>query len=455
MNRDKERELFLKYIVDVYLQNPNLPISSDIIYNELSRFSTYVDEHYFIDNDSLVGVQVGLNNKFRNNNRVRTFTSRDGYFWAIENREGKSDNEFFSDMYNSIKLYVSVDHDNIYKISELLFNFMINENIVMQCKIAKSMRNDALVCRVSGTESAVKVSEYLNSLNYESKFRPNPFLFDNGKCSVAMDGRLSYNSTLANLLKQYFCFKRNENQLDNVNCDDFNNFINNQVAMLSGVQKEYFIDLYGLSDDKKYNDFLMICNLISSNLDNALSLEQLFKYHNSRNMSVDIISDDCSKQEEDKILYVINSLTNYYSVEEVHKIIMKYIETGNVNLFTRKDGIRAVISDNFTSEDVKKIISNLGYNAFISVSKFTYEKYGEEQLFAAIKDLFNGQGIKKFTNDSGGRSRLGLVIPSNLLREVIVNKLNESGMSISCISLSTLVLDEINKTEEKKGNGRK
>jgi len=447
MNRSEERELFLKYLAHLYLHNPNLPISFDTIYCELSRFSIYGGENYTIDGDSLVGVQVGLNNKFRINSKVNTFSN--GYFWAIENRCNKKDSVFYSELRNSVKLYVSVDSDNIYRVSEALFNFMINEGIVMQSKIAKEMRNDALVCRVSTSEDVIKVSEFLNKLNYKSNVKPNPFLLDNGKVSLTMDGGLSYNNTLAKLLKQYFDLKRNKKQLNSVNCDDFNLFVKSQIDMLNGEQKIYFMDLYDISDYQKYKDFLMICNLISKNLDNTLSLEQLFEYANVSNISVDSVKDKYLKQDEDKILYVINSLANYSSVDDVHNIIMKFIETGNVKYFTRRDNIRAVISDNFTPQNVKNIISNLGYNAFISVSKVTYDKYGEEQLYAAVNDLFNDNGIRKFTNDYGARSCLGLVIPSELLKDVLISKLNENGMSISSISLATLVLEEINMLEEK------
>lgn len=452
MNKIEERELFLKYIVDVYFKNLNISVSSDIIYHELSRFNVNNGENSVIDNDSLIGVQLGLNNKFKNNSKVNTFTSRDGYFWAIENRCGKEDKEFLSDMYNSIKIYISVDLENIYKISELLFNFMIKEKIVMQCKISKSMRNDALVCRVSGREAATKVCEYLESLNYESKIKPNPFLMENGKTYMAMDGRLSYNYTLATLLKQYFNTKKSKKQLDGVSCEQFNKFVKEQIRMLGSGQRKYYIDLYGLNTEEKYKDFMMICNLISKNLDNSLSLEQLYEYGDIRSLTGKVEKNKYSKQDEDKILYVINGLTNYYSITDVHRIIMKYIETGDVKYFTRKDDIRTIVSDNFDANDVKKIISNLGYNAFVSASRITYDKYGEEQLFAAIKDLFNGDGLKKFTNDYGARSRLGLVIPYQLLKEVIVSKLTENGLNVSSISLANFVLDEIGKSEEIKNN---
>ena len=116
MSRSEERDLFLKYIVDTYLKNPHNSVSHDIIYNELSRFCVCNEEYYIIDNDSLVGVQVGLNNKFRNNKSVNTFSSKDGYFWAIENRCNKSDQEYLAEMYKSIKIYVSVELQNHYLI---------------------------------------------------------------------------------------------------------------------------------------------------------------------------------------------------------------------------------------------------------------------------------------------------------------------------------------------------
>lgn len=456
MNKSEERKLFLKYIVDTYLKNSHSSVSHNIIYNELSRFCVCDEEQYIIDNDSLVGVQVTLNNKFRNNKTVNTFTSRDGYFWAIENRMNKNDQEYLSAMYNSIKIYVPVDLDNVYKVAESLIYFMINEGIVMQCKLAKGMRNDAFVCRVSGVESALKVNDYLNNLNYESKFKPNPFLLSTEKASFAKDGKLSYNSVLSKLLAQYLELKKCLKQLNVVNSDDFANFINTQVEAINCKDKKSFMDLYGISNENKCRDFIMICNIISKNLNDSLTLEELFKYTSTIEDNNTLIANEYySSQDEDKILYVISTLTNYYSVEDVHKIIIKYINTGDVKIFTRKNDIRTIIYDNFSGDDVNKIISNLGWKALIQVARSTYYKYGEEQLFAAIKNLFNSGDIKYFTNDGSTRSRLGLVIPPELLKNVIVRKLEENNMNISSISLMQLIMQEINKLEDNKSNSRK
>lgn len=444
MKKSDERELFLKYIIDVYFKNHNFSVSPDIIYSELARFNVCDGKNYIVDNDSLVSVQVALNNKFKNS-KVNTFMTKGGYFWVIENRCEKNDNDFYTDITNSIKLYISVDSDNIFKISESLFNFMINENIIMQCKVAKNMRNDALVCRIVGREAAIKVSEYVNKLNYDSKYKPNPFLLDDNKVSAIMDGNLSYNSIISKLLYQYLSLMHSNNLLDKIDCNDFCNFIKKQISVLNSGEKDFLVGIYNLSDENKYNDFIMICDFVLKNLSDCLSLDDFFDYKETTDNIIEDTDGNYLKHDEDKLLYVINSLTNYYSVEEIHNIIMRYIDSSDDKYFTRRNDIRYVVNNSFTSEYLKKVISCLGWRAFIDACKCTYDKYGEEQLSAAIKDIFCDAKFEKITNDHGIRSKLALVIPYGLLKEVLISKLEEGRMSISSISLTNLVLDEISK----------
>lgn len=450
MDRSGDRELFLKYLSDIYLQNPDLPILSETIYYELSKFIVCSFEQHKIGNDSLLGIQIELNNKFKNNSSVNTFTSSDGYFWVIENRMGKSDHEFLNDMYNSIKLYVSIDSSNLCKISEDLIDFMISEGIVMQCKIAKIMRNDALVCRIRTKDDVIKVSEYLNDFKYVSSIKPNPFIFDDGHVSISIDGKLLYNTILARLLKEYLEIKRNSDSLENVSCRDFNIFIKEQLKILRGSQRKEIFDLYHINSDR-YDDFIMILNIISENLGNNFSLDKLLEYQEIKNISNDVNGSIYSIFDEDKILCVINRLAgcSKYSKSDVHLIIMKFIETGNYNLFTRfddrRDPIRSIVYNNFSPCDVKNIISNVGWQAFVMASKVTYDKYGEEWLFDAIDKYLKTGKISGFTREQEARGRLGLIIPPQLLREVITCKLNERGINVSSISLTNLMLEEINK----------
>lgn len=459
-DRSDERESFLKYLSDIYLHNSDVPIHSDTIYYELSKFVNRDGEQYKIGNESLLGVQIELNNRFKNNNHVNTFTSSNGYFWIIENRMGKTDHEFLSDICNSIKLYISVDSSNICKISENLFNFMINEGIVMQCKVAKNIRNDALVCRVGTKEAAISVSKYLNDLGYTSGIKCNPFIFDNGQVGISVDGRLSYNDILSKLIGQYLQTMRNFNSLEGVSCDGFNDFIKGGLKLLRGNRRNEIFDLYRINSDT-CDDFIKVLNIISDNLENNFSFDRLSLYQETKS-TVDVINGRMySIFDENKMLCVINRLAgcSKYNKEDVHLIIMRFIQTGNYNLFTRFDDrrepIRSIIYDNFSSEDVRNIISNIGWKAFITASKVTYDKYGESWLLNAVDKYLKTGQISGFTREQEARGRLGLVIPPELLRQVITYKLEERGMPLSSASLTDLMLEEIGKLDDNKKVGRK
>lgn len=467
MNRSTERELFLRYLVDIYQQNPDLPLSYKTIYIELLRFITYDGKQDRIPLDSLVGVQVKLNNKFGSDSGINKYMSSNGDFLVVENRLGKNDDAYLAAIKNGIKLYISVEADNLYKVSELLFNFMVNNGITMQCKVSKEMRNDALICRVTNSDDALKVSEYLNSLNYKSNIRPNPFLFDNGKVCIAIDGVLSFNVILSRLLKEYLLVKRNTHTIEKIALnkdfnisEDFNNFIRSQIKFLNSSQKKDFMDLYEIDNETKYKDFIRVSELISKNLDNNLIIEELFSYQDIKNIDFDSHNELVFEQDEDKIKYIMNILACYYSIDHVHKLIMQFIKTGNYDLFTRDYGglrniIRNILENNFTKEDIKNIISNLGWRALISASKVTYDKYGEKQLLGAIENLFDGNEMNIFTNDYEVRSYLTFIIPPELLKSVIIDKLNENGKSISSVSLYELIFYEISSKLEKEKNGRK
>lgn len=426
INKKDHRDKFLKYFADIYLNNPDIPVLKDTIYYGLSKFNFCEDKVNLGSNDSLVSVQLQLNNKFRNNDGVVTFLSSTGYCWVIQNRVSKNDDEFLKSINNGVKLYISVKPSNIYKIADTLFDFMIDENIVMECKIFKEMRNDVFVCRLTNKDDTLKVCNYLNKFKYKFNTMCNPFLYGDGRVSIVRDNDLSYNNILANLIKIYFEEKRNNNTLLDVSSDDFIFFINK------------LIESFKLDNNLEYKNYLDVINLIIGTLDNSLKLNDFFEKNIICNNNRRVFS----KSDEDKILYVINSLANYYSVSDVHDLIMKYIETGNINLFTRKNDIRTIISNNFSNSDVKNIISDLGWRALVAASKLTYNKYGSEQLFSATQKLLDDEVISGFTRDNDVRSYLGLVIPSQLLKEVIHNKLEESGMDVTNESLSDLVLDE-------------
>lgn len=452
-NGKDERELFLKFLRDIYIQNPQIPIKFDTVYNLLLTFFNKDGVPNILNADSLVGVQVALNNKFRNNEKINTFMSEDGYFWGIQNRTGMNDIEYRNTLYDGFKIYISVQSDNIYKISESLFNFMIDNDILMECKIPMIMRNDALVCKVSNKDDVLKISNYINSLNYECNIKPNPFLYNNDKISVTVEGRLLYNDILSRIIVDYLNKKRENDIMNSISLEDLNDFINEMIQYTKKDLTKTFMDYYKIDNDKKIIDFIKIINIISKNLLEDLTFDELLKCKEiKKTYNYNKIY---SNFDENKILYVINRLDRCgeYTLDNIHRIIMSFIETGNYNLFPRKDisddKIRTIMYD-FRGKDVKNIISILGWKALVAASIDTYYKYGEDQLFGALEKLYKENKINLFTNDYGARSRLSLVIPSKLLKEVIINKINISGKNINVVSLYELILEEIDKLEKMK-----
>lgn len=452
--RSKEREYFFKHLSDMYIQNPKLNISYSGVYDELIRFCICDDQECFVDRDSLVGVQVKLSNKYRQNNNVSI--SGDDAFWKIYFRNGYSDNEFKNVMHNGVKLYIAVDAKDLYRISSLVFDYMIKEKIVMHCKIPNFMRTDVLVCRIENMESANKVIEYVNSLNYKPIIKFSPFIYTERNVGIAMDGSSSYTNVLAKFLCEYLKMKKETNSLDNMCDSDFAMFIDNQISLLKSDEKEQYIKLYQIDGNEKYRDHIMIGSIIYKNLNESMSLDDLTQYANYKEVFTQDLDFIYFDSEEIKMKYVIYSMDAYYSVDEVHMRIMKFIETGDYTLFTRdgEKNIRAIMCNNFTPSDALKVISRIGWKALVEVSRITYNKNGYEQLATAICELYEGKGLLSFTNDGYVRSCLGLVIPPVLLKDVIINKLMEKNMEISSDSLFQLILEEID-TYDKKVNKSK
>ena len=250
MSKIEERKLFFEHIKKIYMQNPDFEVTPDTIYNELSLFNVQDGKQMRISNDNLIKTQARLSNYFRKREPAICFSK--GPFFAIENRNGYDDKTFYDKINTSIKLYIACDIKNLYNVTSLVFNYMIDENIITQSKIAKEMRNDVLVVRVSTMEEAEKVSKFVNSLDYNSSVSYNPYILSDGKVGMTYDGTLSYNNTLSLLMNSYFNTKKNSNSLDKSTMEDFVNFIKREVLLCIN-DSEYLHDNYNI-DYKKYNN---------------------------------------------------------------------------------------------------------------------------------------------------------------------------------------------------------
>lgn len=439
MTVNEEREVFLRTISSYFKKNSNIPLEKKYIYSYL--VSHTIKDGYLqgIPRESLVNVQLHLNEKYKGLEGINTFTGPkpNNVFWVIENRGQMKDKNFYEDIKDSIKLYLPVDASNIYEVSTKVLDYIIKEGIHIQAKIAKNIRSDVFVIRVLDKDKLDKLLNYINSLDYNSKSKPNPFALNVGRVSITKDGMMSYNTVLAEYITEYLKSEREEVTLEN-----FKKFMHKQINKIPSSNKN------------KY----MIVDLIIKNLENTLTLEELLSYN--QKVVVDNRATQVSEEDKNNILRLINGLNVFYNLEETHKRIEMYLATGNINYFTRQNGIRKFVEEYLPVEQMRAALYEMGWSALVNSIDETYKKYGELQVIKAVERIVDVGSIEGLTNTNNARSYLGFITSPELLQKIILKQasssINIENQSIEDIAFQVVgkAYEEIEYKNKQKKNGR-
>jgi len=439
MTVNEEREVFLRTISSYFKKNSNIPLEQKYIYSYL--VSHTIKDGYLqgIPRESLVNVQLHLNEKYKGLEGINTFTGPkpNNVFWVIENRGQMKDKNFYEGIKDSIKLYLPVDASNIYEVSTKVLDYIIKEGIHIQAKIAKNMRSDVFVIRVLDKDKLDKLLNYINSLDYNSKSKPNPFALNVGRVSITKDGMMSYNTVLAEYITEYLKSEREEVTLEN-----FKKFMHKQINKIPSSNKN------------KY----MIVDLIIKNLENTLTLEELLSYN--QKVVVDNRVTQVSEEDKNNILRLINGLNVFYNLEETHKRIEMYLATGNINYFTRQNGIRKFVEEYLPVKQMRAALYEMGWSALVNSIDETYKKYGELQVIKAVERIVDVGSIEGLTNTNNARSYLGFITSPELLQKIILKQasssINIENQSIEDIAFQVVgkAYDEIEYKNKQKKNGR-
>lgn len=439
MTVNEEREVFLRTISSYFKKNSNIPLEKKYIYSYLASHTTKDGYLQGIPRESLVNVQLHLNEKYKGLEGINTFTGPkpNNVFWVIENRGQMKDKNFYEDIKDSIKLYLPVDASNIYEVSTKVLDYIIKEGIHIQAKIAKNMRSDVFVIRVLDKDKLDKLLNYINSLDYNSKSKPNPFALNVGRVSITKDGMMSYNTVLAEYITEYLKSEREEVTLEN-----FKKFMHKQINKIPSSNKN------------KY----MIVDLIIKNLENTLTLEELLSYN--QKVVVDNRVTQVSEEDKNNILRLINGLNVFYNLEETHKRIEMYLATGNINYFTRQNGIRKFVEEYLPVKQMRAALYEMGWSALVNSIDETYKKYGELQVIKAVERIVDVGSIEGLTNTNNARSYLGFITSPELLQKIILKQasssINIENQSIEDIAFQVVgkAYEEIEYKNKQKKNGR-
>ena len=439
MTVNEEREVFLRTISSYLKKNSNIPLEKEYIYSYLASHTTKDGYLQGIPRESLVNVQLHLNEKYKGLEGINTFTGPkpNNVFCVIENRGQMKDKNFYEGIKDSIKLYLPVDASNIYEVSTKVLDYIIKEGIHIQAKIAKNMRSDVFVIRVLDKDKLDKLLNYINSLDYNSKSKPNPFALNVGRVSITKDGMMSYNTVLAEYITEYLKSEREEVTLEN-----FKKFMHKQINKIPSSNKN------------KY----MIVDLIIKNLENTLTLEELLSYN--QKVVVDNRVTQVSEEDKNNILRLINGLNVFYNLEETHKRIEMYLATGNINYFTRQNGIRKFVEEYLPVEQMRAALYEMGWSALVNSIDETYKKYGELQVIKAVERIVDVGSIEGLTNTNNARSYLGFITSPELLQKIILKQasssINIENQSIEDIAFQVVgkAYEEIEYKNKQKKNGR-
>ena len=401
MTVNEERKLFLTTIKNYFRTHPNIKVNKEYTYSQIIGNKIFNNGIEPIPRDSLVNVQYYLNEKFKNIKGINTFIAPHptNDFLVIENRCQKDDKTFREELNNSLKIYVSIDLTNIYEIVSKVIEYINRENITVQAKVAKHMRSDAFVIRVADKEKIDKLIEYINNLDYKTNIKPNPFALNVGRVSITKDGKKSYNCRLSSYIAEYLETEKKEVSLENF--------------------KKYMYEKLNKSS-KEDQDEYMIMTIIIKNLEETLTLEELKQYKKVpiKTEKNDIITDI----DKNNAIHLINKLNLNYNLEDVHKIIEKYIQDNNINYFTRQNGVRKLVDEHLVADKLERTLSEMGWNALVNAVNETYQKYGDRQVEKALKEILTEQKISSLTNEKDVRSYLGFIVSPNMLKNIIIKK---------------------------------
>lgn len=428
-------------------------INPDMVYANLIRLGIRIVNSRYINNNFLDWIET-----FKETANINVFEVD----YCQDFCKFVNDDYNVITSYNMIKMYIPVDDAHISEAAKRIFGFMAQNKMIHHSKIAKKVRFDDIVIRVSDEENAKKIEEFVMNDAYikEGLMKPNPFAFNNGYISYAWDGELSFNMVVASYISGYINELKNNNKLDTVSYKGLVTYIGKiyDAVFKEGKYKDDYIDAMKVEEEYQLDNYQKVTELLLHSLMPGKTTEDFFKVYN------DIVLED--NKEKDTKTYIsewqkenwnriYEFLVKKYGYEETNIRIFKFLETGNYNLFTRENNIRSyLVNNNFTEDMVKELYlltTREKRDILANASYDTYQKYGYAQIFVALKNAQLGN-YNNFTNDNKGRYTLRSTITSGEIMGLILGKYLENGYDIKDIPkvYDEMIREYLNQLEKRK-----
>lgn len=457
MNKEERIKYFLESMMYVR-ENSQLPLTQKNIYSALTTFDINPDEKSINLNEK--GLFKKWMNEFKSKKNIDVFVDPNwSYFCQFVNRESEVTN-----LNDHIKIYVPLDIQHIEHGAEKIFSFLEKYNIPHMSKIAKKIRFDDIVIRLTNKYDADLLANYIKNDKYiqEGLIKANPFATEKDGIAYASDGYISYNSTISLLISNYInltyknmkkpdipsfknyiikfyqnVFVNGNYQLLNENTSDISeSLINNYKRVIELIYNN-------LDPNFKYNDYINHYQKNMTNYDRPMELVEQNKNNKQDNLELlkkGLIEFGKKKNDDG---------SRAYTYEDAIDHIYEYIKTGNSLVITRSGNIRnEMVNCNYRKTLIEYMTNNhITFEELILETKKSIiedatnslkEKYGESyDVNYSIKRLLLLHDYNGFTSKNNSRENLKASVSENDIRKMIekglgikISNYNKDGISM-------------------------
>lgn len=472
--RIEQQNEFLRLMLTISKNNPELQITSKLVYANFEYDGKHNNiEHFFDSWSSYFEDKENITVK-------RSDTHK--YFCTFNNFKNNIKNK------DHIKMYISYDAEHIYRNATLIFEFLEKNDISHTSKIASFTRKDSIVIRLGNTFDAKLLANFINSVPELSEGRTGntPFTFNENGIAYAVDYHMSFNSVASELISEYINNISNtlslEDGLSKINVSDLQNFIKEK---LNELQEKKPGSLNGVLNKAE------IMQLLINFLNEEYTLDEYFQDYKKREYSknksinekiehLNNLTQETMKEEENNLREakenfvtpygkIINTMINKYGYLNTCKAFKKYLIDGNVSSFTRDNNIRAMMASVdfkafkdyfiylYSDVDLENIFSFInGYLDLTTLSikkalNVTENKYSEAQAIGAVKKVITENSLKSFTNEDNSRIVLEDLSVDKTTLNIIVAYLNQENLEqisdysglMSCRQIKTILQNNV------------
>ena len=433
--RDVEMDQFLKRMYDISIQN-NIYLTDNMIYYQLMEYGLKQSDY------SAPGELLDVSDMFEKWQAEYSYVPEMDVF-VDENWKAFCQfvsNKHLENRDNFIKLYIPLDSRHLYKGAELLFNYITEQDIVHESKIARNLRSDNVVVRLGPNdyESAPKIINYVNENQYlkEGLSKTNPFVPTINGVGYMEETGISYNCEIATLMSAYIHEAVINN--NNVSIDEFVNWV-----ML-------YADNYLSSEDKATE----VKDILLKSIDKNYHIENV-----TNNNSQDINNNEPLLSKDELLSEAVFATYAKFGYNQAMGALSSAIAEGDYRYFTNgsvdgiqfRDELKAQLGIQDVRERVFSTVLEENNNSVSSIEEalalylnkvlddkvlefdkicsVTLEKYNDGQLIDALINFYEN-------NNCSGFSKYDVNSDDNInYRQKISNYTKEEVLEVAKLSL--------------------